>query len=138
MRFNVARFHQHRPRISPFRSRSSDVTSEQPWLSVLIPIYNVRPFLEDCVQSVLEQIDDKPGIELILVDDKSTDGSADICRHMLRGSGANVRLLHHAENEGVSAARNTLLAAARGDYIWFIDSDDKMLPGSIDALHAIV
>lgn len=125
---------------SPFSSpfEASDVPGEQLWLSVLIPIYNVRPFLEECVRSVLDQLSDQSGIELILVDDKSTDGSADLCQRMISEHGSNVRLLYHAENIGVSAARNSLLEAARGEYVWYLDSDDKLLPGAIEALGAIL
>lgn len=105
---------------------------------MLIPVYNVRSFIEECLQSVLGQMRDHPGIELIFVDDKSTDGSADLCRRLTIDCGLNVRMLYHTENRGLSAARNSLLEAARGEYLWFIDSDDKILPGAIEALGAIV
>lgn len=126
------------PELPLSQAERSTSVAEAPWLSLLIPIYNVRPFLEECLQSVLGQMRDQPGIELILVDDKSTDGSADLCRRLTIDCGLNVRMLYHAENRGLSAARNSLLEAARGEYLWFIDSDDKILPGAIEALSVIV
>lgn len=112
-------------------------TESRPWLSILVPVYNIAPFVEECLDSIRAQLDGRPGIEVILLDDRSTDGSADLCRNFIAGCQADIRLLHHAENSGPSAARNSMLDVARGDYVWFIDGDDKILPGSIDALHAI-
>ncbi|WP_447750964.1 glycosyltransferase family 2 protein [Sphingopyxis fribergensis] len=113
-------------------------TGHRPWLSILMPVYNVAPFVEECLGSILDQLDGQPGIEVILLDDQSTDGSADLCREMIARCQCDVRLLHHAENSGPSAARNSMLEVARGDYVWFVDADDKILPGAIRSLHEIV
>jgi glycosyltransferase involved in cell wall biosynthesis len=110
----------------------------RPWLSILVPFYNVLPYLEECLSSIIEQMDGDSGIELILIDDKSTDGSAELCAELIAEARCNVRMMHHAENRGMSAARNSLLEAAAGDYLWFVDSDDKLLPGSVAALRDIV
>ncbi|BAV65046.1 hypothetical protein SCLO_1020060 [Sphingobium cloacae] len=110
----------------------------RPWLSILIPVYNVLPWLEDCLSSVFSQIEGDEGIELILLDDRSTDGSAELAEALIASHGGRARLLHHAENRGLSAARNSMADAAAGDYVWFLDSDDALLPGAIGALREIV
>ncbi|MBH1993037.1 MAG: glycosyltransferase family 2 protein [Sphingomonadaceae bacterium] len=109
---------------------------DHPWLSILVPVYNVQPYVEECLLSILDQLN-RPGIELIVLDDNSTDASAALCRHVAAAHTGNIRILHHDDNRGLSAARNTMLEAAKGDYVWFLDSDDTMLPGAIDALYEI-
>jgi hypothetical protein len=96
-----------------------------PWLSILVPVYNVRPYIEECLASIIGQIVSVSGVELILLDDTSTDGSGDLCCQMAAGIDADVRVMRHDENRGISAARNSMLEEARGEYIWFIDADDK-------------
>lgn len=108
----------------------------QPWLSVLVPFYRVEPYLRACVESVLEQVDG--GVEIVLLDDASPDNCGAIARELRKAHGETIRLLGHDRNRGLSAARNTLLADARGDYVWFLDSDDLMLPGAIACLRAAV
>lgn len=112
--------------------------SAQPWLSILLPVYNVEPYLDECLDSVLSQAGE--GVEVIALDDCSTDGSPAVLARRLdahRGPAA-FRVMRHERNGGLSAARNTLLAAARGQYIWFVDSDDYLAPGAVAELHAIV
>lgn len=104
----------------------------QPWLSVLVPFYRVEPYLRECVESVLAQVDG--GVEIVLLDDASPDNCGEIARELRKAHGETIRLLGHDRNRGISEARNTLLADARGDYVWFLDSDDLMLPGAIDGL----
>ena len=106
-----------------------------PWLSVLIPVYNVQDYLRECVQSVLAQAD--AGVEILMLDDCSTDGSAQLMQELAQGD-ARLRCLSHARNGGLSAARNSLLEQARGDYVWFLDSDDFIEPGAIARLRSIV
>lgn len=109
-----------------------------PWLSLLVPVYNVRPFVEDCLSSILYEMRDHAQVELIVLDDCSTDGSAALCRQMARAIGPSFRFLSHSHNRGISAARNALIDAARGRYVWFVDADDRMMAGAIDALRIIV
>lgn len=90
-------------------------------LSVIIPVYNVEHTLERCVQSVLAQ--DVPDMEIILVDDGSTDGSAVLCDTYRNKQ--NVTVIHQ-DNAGLSAARNTGLTVAQGRYVTFVDSDDYL------------
>jgi glycosyltransferase involved in cell wall biosynthesis len=107
-----------------------------PWLSVLIPVYNVEEYLEDCIRSVISQVD--TGVEIVLIDDCSTDGSLMLAEAIVTDSVYPIRLLRHEKNSGLSAARNTLLEAASGEYIWFLDSDDVLKSDAIVSLKNIV
>ncbi len=106
-------------------------------LSVLIPVYNVEDYLGHCIQSIMSQAADHK-IEILLLDDCSTDNSAQICQQLYEQFPDNIRLLHHQRNSGLSAARNSLLESARGEYVWFLDSDDFLLPDCIQKLLAIL
>jgi glycosyltransferase involved in cell wall biosynthesis len=110
---------------------------QKPWLSILIPVYNVAEYLEECVQSIFSQIPDS-GVEVILLDDCSTDISLQICNELVERHAPKIRLLRHESNAGLSAARNSLLRCATGEYIWFVDSDDTLLPNAIASLRKIV
>lgn len=99
-------------------------------ISVIVPVYNAGVYLEACVDSVLSQT--YGNLELILIDDGSTDGSGELCdAFALRDT--RVRVIHR-ENGGVSRARNTGLDAAKGDIIAFLDCDDYILPGMYEVL----
>lgn len=111
------------------------MTTAAPWLSILLPVYKVEPYLLACAASILDQAD--AGVELVFVDDASPDGSAALIE-ALAARDARVHLIRHARNQGVSAARNTLLDAARGDYLWFVDPDDLMEPGAIAAVRQLI
>ena len=103
-------------------------------LSIIVPIYNVAPYLRKCVNSLLAQ--DISDYEIILVDDGSTDDSGAIADEIVRevmGNATNRQSpiancptisVIHQENAGLSAARNSGIAKAQGEYIWFVDSDD--------------
>lgn len=93
---------------------------EKPFFSIVVPVYNVKDYLMECVGSVLRQ--DFSNYECILVDDGSTDGSGELCDEMVR---RDERLrVYHQENRGLSAARNRGMQVAGGTYILFLDSDD--------------
>ena len=96
-----------------------------PKVSVIIPTYNRLPMLKEAVDSVLAQ--DFEDFELIVVDDGSTDGTAE----EIERYGKRVHLLQHPENRGVSAARNKGILRARGKYIAFLDSDDLWVKGKL-------
>ena len=89
-------------------------------LSVIIPVYQVEQTLEQCVGSVLHQ--DFEDMEIILVDDSSPDNCPQMC-DSLQVKNPGIRVIHQP-NGGLSAARNTGIAAAKGEYITFVDSDD--------------
>ena len=99
-----------------------------PLISVIIPIYNVEEYVEECIQSVLNQT--YKNIEVILVDDGSTDGSGEICNTY---SDERITVIHQ-ENKGLAEARNVGIAAANGEYIYFIDSDDYISKTLIENL----
>jgi glycosyltransferase involved in cell wall biosynthesis len=107
-----------------------------PWLSVCIPVFNVRAYLAECVESVMGQAG--AGVEILLLEDCSTDGSAQLAAELAARHHPTVQLHRHAYNRGLSAARNSLISVSRGDYLWFLDSDDVLMPGAIASLRAIV
>ena len=92
-------------------------------VSVIIPVYNVKLYLERCVYSVLRQT--YKDLEIILVDDGSKDNSGELC-DQLALSDQRIRVIHQ-ENQGLSGARNTGISQATGEYIIFLDSDDEWL-----------
>jgi len=109
-----------------------------PWLSILVPVYNVQPYLGECLASVIEQLDGDGGVQILVLDDRSTDDSWALMQELAQRWPGRLQLLRHERNGGLSAARNTMIDAAQGEYLWFLDSDDKLLPGAIAGLRAIV
>ncbi len=93
-------------------------------ITVIVPVYNVEDYLENCIDSILNSTCDD--FELILVDDGSTDKSGLICDHY-KPKENRIKVIHK-ENSGVSGARNMGLDNAQGDYISFIDGDDVIHP----------
>lgn len=96
-----------------------------PRVSVIVPVYNSREYLGPCVESVLNQ--SYADFELILIDDGSTDGCAEMCDRFASYD-HRVRCVH-MKNSGVSAARNLGLSLATGEYVTFVDSDDYVSEG---------
>lgn len=111
------------------------MTVSAPWLSILIPAHNVERYLAACLASIHQN--HASGIEVVVLDDASTDNTRGLALQWIRNF-AQGRLLDAPRNVGVAEARNILLAQARGDHIWFIDSDDVLLPDSLLRLKAIV
>ncbi len=97
----------------------------KPLLTVIIPIYNVAPYLDRCLRSV--QSGGVEAMEVLLIDDASTDESLTICKKWT-ASDSRFHLLQHTANMGLSAARNTGLSHAQGKYVCFVDSDDYLDP----------
>nr|WP_314100406.1 glycosyltransferase family 2 protein [Acinetobacter lwoffii] len=91
-----------------------------PLVSVIVPVYNVEQYLDECLNSIRQQTYEN--LEIIVVEDCSTDNSLNTLIEHLEDS--RVKLIQHEKNSGLSAARNTGVDAAKGDYIMFIDSDD--------------
>ena len=99
-------------------------------ISVIVPIYNTKPYLAECIESILDQKINVP-IEVLLIDDGSTDGCGEVCdKYAARDE--RVRGIHQ-ENQGLSAARNAGLAAADSEYLVFLDADDALRPGALQA-----
>lgn len=99
-------------------------------LSFIVPVYNVEPYLRKCVDSLLAQ--DYSDYEIILVDDGSPDGCPKICDEYA-ATNENIRVVHRP-NGGLSAARNSGIEVAKGEYICFVDSDDYWEPNVLSGL----
>ena len=101
------------------------VMNKNPTVSVIIPTYNRAHLVDRAIQSVLNQT--YKDFELIIVDDGSTDNTEDIIKEFQKKD-ERIKYIRHEENRGGSAARNTGIKAAKGEYIAFLDSDDEWLP----------
>lgn len=91
--------------------------------SIVVPVYKVEKYLDECVKSLLNQT--YTDFEIILVDDKSPDNCPKMCDGYAQ-SDSRVRVIHKPKNEGLGFARNTVIEAALGDYVMFVDSDDTI------------
>ena len=106
-----------------------------PKVSIVIPVYNVEPYIEECLQSVMRQ-SYRGEIECILVDDCGTDNSIEVAEQLIADYHGPIdfKVLHHEHHRGVSAARNTGMDAVCGDYVFFLDSDDWISDDCIERL----
>lgn len=104
--------------------------SPNPLISVIVTVYNMEACLAACVESVLAQ--SYPCFELLLIDDGSADNSAAMCDAWAAADG-RVRVIHQ-QNMGLSGARNTGVAEAKGEYLTFIDADDIVMPAYLEVL----
>ena len=100
-------------------------------ISIIVPVYNVRNYIRDCIDSILAQTIST--YELLLIDDGSTDGSGSICDEY--GKTDDRIRVFHKENGGLSSARNKGLEVAKGGYICFIDSDDTVSADFLEKLY---
>ena len=105
----------------------------EPLVSVIVPVYNVLPYLREALDSVINQT--YKNLEILVVDDGSTDGSGAVCDEYL--SDPRVIVIHQ-ENRGLSGARNTALDRMTGEYVAFLDSDDAFMPEMIERMVAAV
>lgn len=112
----------------------NSMSSQNPLISVLVPVYNVQHFLPECLDSILRQ--SYKNLEIICTDDASTDKSAEIL-HSYAQKDARLRVISLPENLGVAYARNILLQEAKGEYICFIDSDDWVKPEYVEHLYRL-
>ena len=100
-------------------------------ISVIVPIYNVKDFLKKCIDSIISQT--FKNIEIILVDDGSSDGSCELCDQYKKND--NRIIVIHKENEGVSKARTVGFNASSGQYIAFIDADDLITNNYLEKIY---
>ena len=105
----------------------------KPTISIIVPIYNVEQYLEQCIESIVTQEEALKRIEVILVNDCSPDRAGDIAEKYSNEYDF-VKYICHETNQGLSIARNTGISAAKGDWLWFIDSDDWIEQGSLNTL----
>lgn len=105
-------------------------------ISVIVPVYNIEAYLPRCLACLKAQT--YTNLEIILVDDGSTDGSGRLCDDYVK-TDPRARVIHHGRNKGLWASRNTGQEAARGDYLWFPDGDDyfheQILQIMVDAIN---
>lgn len=102
-----------------------------PLLSIIVPVYNVEPYIKECLDSVFAQT--FQDFEIILVDDGSTDNSGTIC-DTYANSNEQVKVIHK-KNGGVSSARNTALDVCRGKYLTMLDPDDSVAPDTYENVY---
>jgi len=107
----------------------------KPFISIIVPIYQVEAYIEDCLSSIVSQTY-QGQIECILIDDCSKDRSMEIAIHFIGNycGPISFRIITHKTNRGLSAARNTGIKAAKGDYLLFLDSDDMITSFCIEKL----
>lgn len=103
-------------------------------VSIIIPIYNVEEYIEECLESVYQQT--YPHIEVILVNDCTPDNSMKIANTIINKYNDKypTTIINHEQNKGLSEARNSGMKIAKGEYIYFIDSDDAIMPNAIELL----
>ena len=102
-----------------------------PLISIIVPMYNVEKYIERCIESVKAQT--YAQWECICVDDCTPDKSVEILEHLI-GKDKRFFIIHHDYNRGLSAARNTGTKAAKGEYVYYLDSDDELTPICIESL----
>lgn len=112
------------------RKDEQHMQSGLPLVSIIVPVYNVKLFVKRCIDSLISQT--YKNLEIILIDDGSTDGSGDIC-DVYSEKYENIRVFHQ-ENSGVSEARNKGILLSRGEFISFVDSDDWIEYNMLDNL----
>lgn len=105
-----------------------------PLISIIVPVYNVKEYLDDCVTSILNQT--YQNIEIILVDDGSTDGSHNLVDELSKKDN-RIKVIHQ-KNQGVSSARNVALGNATGKYICFVDADDMVSEIYVSTLYELI
>lgn len=104
-------------------------------ISIIIPVYKVELYIKDCLRSVIMQEDAGP-LECIIVNDCTPDRSMKIATEIINKYTGSItfRIIHHEQNQGLSAARNSGVKVATGNYLYFLDSDDELLPNTMKAL----
>ncbi len=109
------------------------MNASMPLVSIIVPIYNVEQYLAECLDSLVNQT--LKDIEIICVNDGSPDNSADIVREYIQAD-SRIKLIEQ-ENRGLSGARNTGLKVAKGEYVYFMDSDDWLESGAMDICYQV-
>ena len=107
---------------------------DNPLVSIGIPVYNVEPYIEKCLLSVLNQT--YQNLEILVVDDFGTDNSMDVVEKVRQShpNGGKLRIIKHPCNKGIGEARNTIIKECKGKYVYFIDSDDFMELNAIELM----
>ena len=109
------------------------MNSRLPVVSILVPIYNVEPYIEQCARSLFEQT--YPNLEFVFVDDASPDKSIEILQQVIKDYpkwDEHISIIRHDKNYGIAATRNTLLDNCNGEFLIHVDSDDWIEPNTIE------
>ena len=106
--------------------------TKNPAISVIVPVYNVERYIKFCVDSILNQT--FRDFEIILVDDATPDDSFELCKKIY-GDNKKVRFIRHEKNLGLGEARNTGIKNSRGKYVYFVDSNDFILPEALEKFY---
>lgn len=101
------------------------MTQKKPKVSILVAAYNIEKYIEQCIASIINQ--DYNNLEIIIVDDNSSDNTSVICDRMAN-TDSRIKIIHHKKNTKLPGVRNTGLDNATGDYIIFVDGDDWLAP----------
>jgi len=114
----------------------TDFKDKMPLVTIGIPVYNVEPYIEKCLLSVLNQT--YKNLEILVVDDLGTDNSMQIVTRLqqFHPHGKRIRIIRHLKNKGIGEARNTMIKECNGEYLYFIDSDDFIESNTIELLYA--
>ncbi len=113
---------------------SQNTEEKYPLVTIGIPVYNVEPYIEKCLLSVLGQT--YQNVEILVIDDLGTDNSMQVVETLQKNHplGNCIKIIRHPENRGLGEARNTAIAEAGGKYLCFVDSDDYIEPNTIEIL----
>lgn len=111
-----------------------NIVYNTPVVSIIIPVYNVSAYIEQCISSIMNQT--YKDIECIIVDDATPDDSITKCEKMIASYDGPIKfsILSNAQNKGLSAARNLGTKVATGDFLFYLDSDDELTPDCIETL----
>ena len=107
-----------------------------PLISVVVPVYNTEKRIAYSLESIIAQ--DYPNLEIIVVNDASTDATESNARRILEGCGHPFTLITHKENRGETASRNTGMDAMKGEFVWFIDADDMAENNLVSTLYTLI
>lgn len=120
--------------LAALQSARTGAPSSLPLISVIVPVYNVAKTLERSVKSITAQT--YTNLEILLIDDGATDGSEQLC-DQIAARDQRIEVIHQ-DNQGLSGARNTGIAAAKGEYLTFVDSDDEISEDMLACLYRVV
>ena len=107
-----------------------------PLVSAVMPAYNAETTIASSLESLIAQ--DYPNLEIIVVNDASTDDTENTARRVLEGCGRPFSIITHTKNRGVAAARNTGMDAMKGEFIWYLDADDMAEPNLTSTLYSLI
>ncbi len=99
-------------------------------ITFCIPVYNVANYIESCIESIIANVKDINGYEILCIDDNSTDNSYAVLQSITQKYN-KVKIFKNEVNIGVSATRNKLIQRAQGRYLWCVDPDDMLYPGIV-------